>query len=156
MRAKGFSLIELLVALALIGLFATLAQPLAELTVKRNQEADLRAALRQIRDALDAYKQAVDEGHVVTRPGDSGYPKTLSILVEGVEDSKSPEKTRLNFLRRIPRDPFFADQTVAAADTWGLRSFDSPPDRPRAGSDVFDIYSKSTGTGMNGVPYGEW
>lgn len=155
MRAKGFSLIELMVTLALIGLFATMAQPLAELTVKRNQEADLRTALRQIRDALDAYKLAADEGRVVTRPGDSGYPKTLSVLVEGVEDSKSPEKTRLYFLRRIPRDPF-APTDVSADNSWGKRSYKSPYDRPRPGDDVYDVYSLSTETGINGIPYNEW
>lgn len=152
---RGFSLIELLVSLALISLFATMVLPLAELAVKRNQEADLRTALRHVRDALDAYKQAADEGRVTVRPGDSGYPRTLGILVEGVPDNKSPEKTTIYFLRSIPRDPFAAPD-IKAEDTWGKRSYKSPHDRPRAGDDVFDIYSLSPESGINGIPYAEW
>ena len=155
MKTRGFSLIELLVSLALIGLFATLALPLAELSIKRNQEADLRAALRQIRDALDAYKQAADDGRVTIRPGDSGYPKRLELLVDGVVDNKSPEKSMIYFLRRIPRDPF-ADPKLRPGEGWGLRSYNSPHDRPRPGDDVYDVYSLSTASGMNGVPYAEW
>lgn len=155
MKAKGFSLIELMVTLALISLFATMALPLAELAIKRTQEADLRSALRQIRDALDAYKQAADDGRVTTRPGDSGYPKTLGVLVEGVVDNKSPEKTTIYFLRRIPRDPL-ADPQVKPEDSWGKRSYKSPYDRPRPGDDVYDVYSLSTESGINGIPYNEW
>lgn len=155
MNARGFSLIELLVTLSLIGLFATLVLPLAELTVKRNQETDLRTALREIRDALDAYKQAADEGRVTIRPGDSGYPRTLEMLVEGVPDNKTPEKTPIHFLRRIPRDPF-ADPNARPADGWGKRSYKSPHDRPRPGEDVYDVYSRSTERGINGIPYNEW
>lgn len=154
-RAGAFSLIELLVTLALISLFATMALPLAELSVKRNQEADLRVALRQIRSALDAYKQAADDGRVTIRPGDSGYPKNLSILVEGVPDNKSPEKSTIYFLRSLPRDPF-ADPDLKPEQTWGKRSYKSPHDRPRPGDDVFDVYSLSTETGINGIPYSEW
>ena len=152
---RGFSLIELLVTLALISLFATMALPLAELAVKRSQEAELRTALRQIREALDAYKQAADEGRVLIRPGDSGYPKTLEMLVEGVVDNKSPEKSMIYFLRRIPRDPL-ADPQLKPQDGWGKRSYKSPHDRPRAGEDVYDVYSLSSETGMNGVRYAEW
>jgi len=155
MKGRGFTLIELLVSLALISLFATLALPLAELSIKRTQESDLRAALRQIRDALDAYKQASEEGRVTLRPGDSGYPKTLGLLVEGVVDNKSPEKNMIYFLRRIPRDPF-ADPKLKAEDGWGLRSYKSPHDRPRPGDDVYDVYSLSSERGMNGIPYAEW
>lgn len=155
MSTRGFTLIELLVSLALISLFATLVLPLAELTVKRNQEADLKSALRQIRDALDAYKLAVDDGRITIRPGDSGYPKTLGVLVDGVPDNKSPEKNLIYFLRRVPRDPF-ADPQVKAEDSWGKRSYKSPHDRPRPGDDVYDVYSLSTEKGINGIPYKEW
>lgn len=154
-RKSGFTLIELLVTLALISLFATMALPLAELTVKRNQEADLRASLRQIREALDAYKQAADDGKIMVRPGDSGYPADLKVLVEGAVDLRSPEKKRIHFLRRIPRDPL-ADPAVKAEDSWGKRSYRSPYDRPRPGEDVYDVYSLSTETGINGIPYSEW
>ncbi len=151
----GFTLIELLVTLALISLFATLALPLAELTVKRSQEVELRDALRQIRDALDRYKQMADDGRITLRPGDSGYPPTLNTLVEGVVDSKSPERQKIYFLRRIPRDPM-AEPSLKAEGSWGKRSYKSPYDRPRAGDDVYDVFSLSTGVGINGVPYSEW
>ncbi len=155
LRKSGFTLIELLVTLALISLFATMALPLAEMTVKRNQEAELRASLRQIREALDAYKQAADEGRVSVRPGDSGYPASLDVLVEGVVDLTSPEKKRVFFLRRIPRDPF-ADRSLKAENSWGKRSYKSSYDRPRPGDDVYDIHSLSTEAGINGIPYNEW
>ena len=155
MRPKGFTLIELMVTLALIALFSTMALPLAELTVKRNLESELRSSLRQIRDALDAYKQAADDGRVVVRAGDSGYPKSLSILVEGVVDAKSPTRTPMHFLRRIPRDPL-ADTSLKAEESWGERSYKSSYDAPRVGDDVYDIYSLSAETGINGIPYREW
>ena len=155
MRPTGFTLIELMVTLALIALFSTMALPLAELTVKRNLESELRSSLRQIREALDAYKQATVDGRVVVRAGDSGYPKSLSILVEGVEDAKSPTRTPIFFLRRIPRDPL-ADTSLKAEASWGERSYKSSYDAPRAGDDVYDIYSLSAETGINGIPYREW
>ena len=155
MQKDGFTLIELLVTMALISLFATMALPLAELTVKRTQEAELRTSLRQIREALDAYKLAADEARIAVRPGDSGYPASLNVLVEGVVDIRSPEKRLIYFLRRIPRDPF-ADRAVKAGNSWGLRSYKSPYDRPRPGDDVFDVHSLSTEAGINGIPYNEW
>lgn len=148
-------MIELLVTLALVGLFATLALPLAELTTQRNKEAELRAALRQIRTALDGYKQAVDEGRIMQRPGDSGYPASLNLLVEGVEDARSPSRVPIHFLRRIPRDPF-ADPDIKAEQTWGKRSYKSAAANPQPGEDVFDVFSRSTGVGLNGIPYREW
>lgn len=155
MRQAGFTLIELLVTLALIALFATLALPLAELSIQRNKEAELRTALRQIRTALDAHKQAVDEGRIVQRPGDSGYPARLELLVDGVEDARSPTRAPLHFLRGIPRDPF-ADPSAKAEQTWGRRSYKSSRDNPQPGEDVFDVYSRAPGVGLNGVPYREW
>lgn len=154
-QGKGFTLIELLVTLALISLFATIALPLAELSVKRSQEVDLRAALREIREALDRYKEMADDGRIAVRPGDSGYPPTLTVLVEGVVDIKSPEQQKIYFLRRIPGDPL-ADRSQKGERSWGLRSYKSPHDRPRPGDDVFDVYSLSTGVGINGIPYSEW
>lgn len=155
MRKNGFTLIELLVTMALISLFATMALPLAELTLKRTQEAELRTSLRQIREALDAYKLAADEARIAVRAGDSGYPPSLNVLVEGVVDIRSPEKRLIYFLRRIPRDPL-ADHGVKAENSWGKRSYKSPYDRPRPGDDVFDVYSLSTEAGINGIPYDEW
>lgn len=153
--ARGFSLIELMVSLALIALFATLAQPLYELTVRRSQESELRDALRKIRDALDAYRQAGEEGRIPIQLGESGYPKSLDLLVKDIPDARSPEAAPMHFLRRIPRDPF-ADPAVKAEASWGLRSYASPYDQPRPGNDVYDVYSLSPGTGINGIPYRQW
>ena len=155
-RQRGFTLIELLVTLAIVALLVTMVMPLAELSVKRSHEQDLRRNLREIRTAIDAYKLAVDEGRIVKVMGESGYPKSLDVLVDGVEDAKSPNKSRIYFLRRIPRDPFFNDASQSAEKTWGKRSYASPPDDPKEGDDVFDVYSMHQATGINGVPYREW
>lgn len=153
---RGFTLIEVLITLAIIALLASMAMPLAELAVKRSQEQDLRRGLREIRVAIDAYKQAVDEGRIPKPMGASGYPKSLEVLVEGVEDAKSPNKARIYFLRRIPRNPFVADSGLHAAATWGKRSYASPSDAPKEGDDVFDVYPLHDGIGINGIPYREW
>lgn len=155
-RAGGFSLVELLVAAAILGLLATVAMPVVELTNRREKEHDLRVALRDIRRAIDAYKTAASSGKIKLVPGQSGYPPSLSELVNGVTDATNPDGPNLYFLRHVPRDPFYLDMKVAAMETWGKRSYDSPPDAPRAGDDVFDVYSQSTQKGLNGVPYSEW
>lgn len=154
-RAAGFTLLELMVAMAILALLASVALPLAELTVQRSKESEMRTALRQIREALDAHKQAADEGRIVLRPGESGYPRTLASLVEGVEDAKSPTRAKIHFLRRIPRDPF-ADPGVPAEDSWGRRSYRSSHASPQPGEDVFDVYSQSHGVGLNGIAYRDW
>jgi general secretion pathway protein G len=115
----------------------------------------LRSALRQLREAIDAYKQASEDGHIARLADQSGYPHSLRVLVDGVEDARDPKKRKIYFLRRIPRDPMFPEQ-IAAEQTWGLRSYASPPDNPRAGEDVYDVYSLSGANGLNGVPYREW
>lgn len=154
-RPHGFTLIELMVSVALIALFATLALPLYEVTVKRSREAELKTALRQIREALDAYKQAGDEGRIVVQPGASGYPKSLMLLVTGVRDQRSPTGAPIHFLRRIPRDPF-ASPELRPEETWGLRAYLSAYDQPRRGDDVYDVYSLSPDTGLNGIAYRQW
>ena len=154
--ARGFTLIELVITVAIVAVLASVALPLNELAVQRSKEQDLRRALRDIRDAIDAHKQAFDEGRIVKRPGDSGYPKKLDDLVAGVEDQKSPKKERIYFLRRIPRDPLADDGTKGPAETWGKRSYASPPDEPAEGDDVFDVFSLSSAKGLNGRPYREW
>lgn len=157
MRSQGFTFIELAVTAAIVALLATLVLPMAELSVKRDQEQELRSALRQIRTALDAYKQAVDEGRVASKADQSGYPPDLTVLVDGVTDQQSPNGSKkIYFLRRIPRDPLCSDPEKSDADTWGKRSYESAPDAPAEGDDVFDVYSLSTGTGMNGIPYRDW
>lgn len=145
---KGFTLIELLVTVAIVAVLASVALPLNELVAQRAKEQDLRRALREIREAIDAYKQASDEGRIARKVGESGYPRRIEELVEGVEDQKSPKKERLYFLRRLPPDPF--------AEEWGKRAYASPPEDPRAGEDVFDVYSLSEATGLNGKPYRQW
>ena len=155
-RANGFTLLELLVTVAIVGLLASIALPLSEVTAQRNKEQDLRRALREIREALDTYKRAADGGRVARSADESGYPPSLAALVQGVPDAKSPSGGKLYFLRRVPHDPFSNNPAAPGETTWGLRSFDSPPDAPRPGKDVFDVYSMNAGVGLNGVPYKEW
>ena len=152
----GFTLVELVITLAILGLLASVAFPLTELVVQRAKEQELRRALREVRDGLDAYKQAWDEGRILKRVGESGYPKKLEDLVDGVVDVRSPKKERIYFLRRIPRDPMSSDPTLTAAESWGKRSYASPPDEPKEGEDVFDVFTRSGGVGLNGRPYREW
>ncbi len=154
-RARGFTLLELMVSLALVALLASLAMPLQELTAKRSQETELRAALRQIREGLDAYKQATVTGQIIVQPGDSGYPKTLALLVSEIKDARSPTAAPLRFLRRIPRDPL-ADPGLQPEESWGQRSYLSTYDQPSPGDDVYDVYSLNLGTGINGIPYRQW
>lgn len=154
-RSRGFTLMELVVTLALLGLMAMLAAPLSELTVQRNRELELRAALREIRTAIDRYKVAADQGLIERKVGDSGYPPDLRTLVNGVPNQRSPKREMLYFLRKVPRDPFAPPEQADVA-TWGLRSYASEPQSPAPGSDVFDVFSRAEGTGANGVPYREW
>jgi general secretion pathway protein G len=158
MRAlRGFTLVELVVTLALIGLLTAIAAPLAETVVQRGKEQELRQALMTIRDGIDAYKDAADSARIAKAVGESGYPPSLEVLVDGVVDKQSAGGAKLYFLRRIPRDPFApADPSVPAAQTWALRSSDSPPTAPEAGKDVFDVRSKSQGKGLDGTSYQDW
>jgi general secretion pathway protein G len=155
-RYNGFTLIELVITLAIVALLSSIALPLAEVSVQRGKEQDLRRSLREIREAIDSYKHASDEGRIARPVGASGYPPKLTALVEGVSDARSPERAKLYFLRRIPRDPFSRDASLPPEQTWGLRSHDSPADNPQPGDDVFDVYSLGNGSALNGVPYKDW
>ncbi|MCL2591315.1 MAG: type II secretion system GspH family protein [Betaproteobacteria bacterium] len=153
---RGFTIVELLVTVAIVGILASAIFPLAELSFQRGREQELRGALRELRNALDAYRQAVDDGRILKNQDESGYPKRLEDLVDGVPDAKNPKGGRLVFLRRIPRDPMVRDAGISDAKTWGKRSYASPRVDPREGEDVFDVYSLAPGNGMNGIPYREW
>jgi general secretion pathway protein G len=155
-QLKGFTLVELLVTLTLLSIIALTAMPLAEITSVRLKEHELRQALRQIRTALDQYKAASDSGLIPKIIGESGYPPSLDALTSPIASSKDQARVPLVFLRSLPRDPFATDPALAAAATWSLRSYVSPADSPQAGSDVFDVHSQSTRTGLNGLRHDQW
>ena len=155
-NSKGFTLIELLVALVLLALLVSAAAPLMQMTAKRNKEQVLKKSLWQIRDAIDAYKQAADDGVIKKTADQSGYPASLQQLVSGVENIQDPKKRKIFFMRNIPRDPFATDSTIAAEGTWGKRSYTSSFDKLEEGEDVYDVYSLSHETGINQQPYSEW
>jgi general secretion pathway protein G len=145
------------VTVAIVGLLASVAFPMAELATRRANEHELRRALRDIRGALDAHRRAVEDGRVIQSIEKSGYPASLKTLVDGVPDAASPDKkARLYFLRRIPRDPMCADPALPDDETWGKRDYQSSAEEPREGEQVFDVYSLAAGKGLNGIPYRNW
>ncbi|WP_332846978.1 type II secretion system protein [Pseudomonas lactucae] len=154
--AKGFTLIELLLTLALLATLSTVAYPLTALMGKRERELDLQRSLREIRRAIDAYKEASDDGRIEKSLSDSGYPPSLQALVDGVTDRTDLKGKKLFFLRRIPRDPVCECPDRAPAQTWQLRSYKSTAQAPQEGEDVFDVSSRSTREGLNGTLYSQW
>lgn len=157
-RGQGFSFIELIISVAILALLATAAVPMVELTMQRAREQELRYALREIRQAIDAYKKAVEENRIDMNEDESGYPRTLDVLATGVPDATDPNnKKMIYFLRNIPRDPMYiGGWDVPPSATWGKRSYLSPPEAPQEGPDVFDVYSLNTRKGLNGIPYNAW
>ena len=148
---RGMTLIELIVAVAILGLLSTLAVPLAAYKVKRDKERDLRYALREIRSAIDRYKDASDQQKIQVKVGTDGYPEDLDVLVKGVKLVGNATGANIKFLRRIPIDPM-----TGTAD-WGKRSSqDDPTSNSWGGQNVFDVYSKSMERARDGTPYSEW
>ena len=155
-KIAGFTLIELLVSLVLLAMLVSAAAPLMQLTAKRTKEQELKRSLWQIRDAIDAYKQASDDGLIKKSADESGYPESLQLLVIGVENMQDPKKRKIYFMRSIPRDPFSTDPELSAEETWAQRSYRSSFETPETGEDVYDVHSLSNEIGINQRPYSEW
>lgn len=151
---SGFTFIELLVVTTILLILASAVLPLAKVTIQRSREAELRRELRDMRAAIDKYKDAVDNGligSVDVKAGSEGYPPDLETLVEGVTVANDASGRKLKFLRRIPLDP------VANSPEWGRRAYGDKPDSTSwGGSNVYDVYSKSTGTALDGTKYRDW
>ena len=149
-RRRGYTIVELVVVCALLGILAAMVLPATKYTQKRLKETELRSALRSMRNAIDEYKRYSDAGLLPVDLGTDGYPKDLEVLVEGVDLVGQVDK-KVKFLRRLPVDPMTGD------DEWGLRSFQDEPDASSwGGENIFDVYSLSAGVGLNGVPYAQW
>lgn len=155
--SHGFTLIELMITLAILAVLATLTIPPAQVAMQRTREQELRLALREIRGALDSYKRAYEAGRIAHTQGASGYPATLAELVDGVTDQLDPKGGKLYFLRRIPAAPWCPAASAEELERcWGKRSYASPADDPREGEDIYDVYSRAEGVGLNGLPYRSW
>jgi general secretion pathway protein G len=152
--AKGYSFVELLIVTAIMFILASAVMPLAQVASQRQRESELRTALRQIRTAIDRFKDSVDQGRIATTevsPGSENYPKDLETLVEGVPIQNDQSGAKLKFLRRVPVDP------MTKSTDWGLRAYQDKPDATTWGrGNVFDVYSKSGATALDGSKYKDW
>lgn len=149
-RQGGFTLAELVMVCAILASLSLLAMPVVKYTSKRSKEMELRADLRDMRAAIDQYKRFSDQGLLPVDLGSEGYPKDLDSLVKGIALVGQVDR-KMKFLRRIPFDPMTGKQE------WGVRSFQDEPDAAQTGGeDVYDVYSRSSGTGLNGIPYRKW
>jgi len=151
---RGFTFIELLVVTTILIVLASAIMPLARVTLQREREVELHRALREIRLAIDKYKDAVDTGQIGStdiRAGSEGYPPDLETLVEGVSKANEASGIKLKFLRRVPMDP------IAHSAEWGMRSYQDKADSSSwGGQNVYDVYSKAEGTGLDGTKYKDW
>ena len=146
-RERGLTLVELIVAIAILAILAGAAMPLARTTVRRSKERELRRDLWEMRDAIDRYKDAADRGAFQIKVGTEGYPPDLETLVKGIDSNGK----KLRFLRRIPVDP------MTGSTEWGMRSMQDEPDSDSwGGQNVFDVYTKAQGTGLDGTKYSQW
>lgn len=145
--SRGLTLLELIIAIAILGILAGAAVPIAKLKVRREKERELRHDLWEMRDAIDRYKDAADRGAFQTKVGSDGYPPDLDTLVNGVD----VQGKKVRFLRRIPVDP------MTGKAEWGTRSTqDDPTSQSSSGDNVFDVFSKSDRTAMDGTKYSDW
>jgi general secretion pathway protein G len=153
-RTGGYTFIEVLVVSVVLLILASAALPLARVTMQRQREAELRRTLRELRTAIDRYKDAADQGIIAAtdlRPGNENYPPTLEVLVEGVTKAGDATGVKLKFLRRIPTDP------MTGKAEWGMRSYQDKPDSTSwGGQNVYDVRTKSEGTALDGTKYSEW
>jgi general secretion pathway protein G len=163
----GFTLLELLVTLAIVAVLGVMTVPVLQVGIQREKEQLLLSALREVRGAIDAYKRAGEEGLIEVSAESTGYPPNLDMLVDGVarrETQAKPVKGKsvraltgkIYFLRRVPRDPMNDQVGLSASQTWGKRSFASESSDPREGDDVYDVYSLSRKRGLNGSLYAAW
>jgi general secretion pathway protein G len=149
--AAGMTLLELIVACSILLVLASVSIPLARVSIRRRKEAELHYDLRQLRDAIDRYKDASDKNLIKVAAGTEGYPPDLDTLAKGVKLTSAKEDKQVRFLREIPTDP------MTGAKDWGLRSVQDDADTTSWGEqDVFDVYSKSSGTALDGTKYSEW
>jgi len=153
-NARGFTFIELAIVTAILMILASTVLPMAQVTSQRQREAELRRSLREMRTAIDKFKDSVDQGLIPTtelEPGSEGYPPDLDALVEGVAAANDATGRKLKFLRRVPIDP------MTNGTEWGKRAYqDGPESTSWGGKNVFDVYTTSPGTGLDGTKYRDW
>lgn len=153
---RGFTIIELLVVMAILGILSVAIMPLSEMLLISQKERELKQALWEIRGAIDEYKKVVTSVDNAVPNSATGYPPNLQVLVDGIPHPKPEAGGRhVYFLRTMPRDPF-ADKALAADKTWRLRSFTSPPEKPEPGAEVFDVHSSSDAEALDGSRYAKW
>ncbi len=152
--ARGYTMVELIIVSTILMILASAILPLTKVTIQRQREVELRRSLREIRTALDRFKDSVDQGLIATtelEPGSEGYPPDLQTLVDGVPAANDASGRKLKFLRRIPIDP------MTNSTEWGLRSYQDKPDATSwGGKNVFDVYTTGTGTALDGTKYRDW
>lgn len=151
---RGYTFVELLVVSTIVLILASAVQPLAKVTIQRAREAELRRVLREVRTAIDKFKDAADAGQIPTtelKANSEGYPPDLQTLVDGVSVANDATGRKLKFLRRVPLDP------TLGGDDWGLCAYQDQPDSTSwGGQNVYDVYSKNQGTGLDGTKYKDW
>ena len=151
---RGYTFVELIVVTTIVLILASAVQPLVRVTITRQKESELRRTLREVRTAIDKYKDAADMQMIPPTElkfGAEGYPPTLETLVEGVSVANDATGRKLKFLRRVPTDP------ITGSDEWGMRSYQDKPDATRwGGQNVYDVYSLSEGTALDGTKYRDW